>query len=144
MQNQFKHHIGVTYVAVDAASGDRLFGFATVSASQLATTDLPPRQRRRLPRYPLPVLRLARLAVDDAAQGRGVGLHLLKSVFVLARRMADDVGCVGVVVDAKEEAIGFYERFGFQLLGDVVEGELGDRPKPTAMFLPLRRIPSGL
>lgn len=144
-RNQFKHHVGVTWVAV-ADDGDRddgTLGFATVSASQIEASDLPPGQRARLPRYPLPVLRLARLGVDQSRQGQGVGLRLLKAVFVLARQMAGDVdaGCVGVVVDAKAEAIPLYERFGFEALQDVIEGELGDRPKPTPMFLPLRLIP---
>jgi len=142
-QNQFKHHVGVTWVAVDdKAEGDRIVGFATVSASQMEGTELPSGQRKRLPRYPLPVLRLARLAVDESAQGRGVGLRLLRAMLLLARQMAGEVGCIGVVVDAKAEAIPFYERFGFETLGDVVEGELGDRPKPTPMFLPMRLIPA--
>lgn len=142
-QNQFKHHVGVTWVAVDSeGADDPILGFATVSASQIEVSDLPPDQRKRLLRYPLPVLRLARLAVDQSAQGRGVGLRLLKAVFVLARQMAGDVGCVGVVVDAKAEAVSFYERFGLEPLADLIEGELGDRPKPTPMFLPLRLIPA--
>lgn len=142
-QNQFKHHVGVTWVAVEAVGDDaRILGFATVSASQIEGNDLPPSLRKRLPRYPLPILRLARLAVDESAQGRGVGLSLLRAVFVLARQMAGDVGCVGVVVDAKAEAISFYERFGFEALECVIEGVLGDRPLPTPMFLPLRLIPA--
>lgn len=141
-QNQFKHHVGVTWVAVDdQGDEDRIVGFATVSASQIEAADLPPGQRKRLPRYPLPVLRLARLAVDESAQGRRVGLRLLRAVLVLARHMAGDVGCVGVVVDAKPDAISFYEKFGFEALDDVIEGELGDRPRPTPMFLPMRLIP---
>jgi len=95
--------------------------------------------RRKLPQYPLPVLRLARLAVDRSAQGKGVGGALLRAVFVLAREMAGRVGCVGVVVDAKPEAIGFYERYGFTKL-DVHQGQLGDRPEPAPMFLSLGRI----
>ncbi len=141
-QNQFKHHVGVTWLAVDEEDGGGILGFATVSPSQIEANDLPPEQRKRLPRYPLPVLRLARLGVDPSAQGRGVGLRLLKAVFMLARQMAGDVGCVGVVVDAKAEAIPFYARFGFEALREVIEGELGDRPKPTPMFLPLRLIPA--
>lgn len=141
-QNQFKHHLGVTWVAVDDQGGERIVGFATVSASQIAVTDLPAALRRRLPAYPLPVLRLARLAVDAEAQGRGVGLQLLRAVFVLARQMAGDVGCVGVVVDAKPEATAFYERLGFEVIAEMLEGELGDRPRPTPMVLPLRLVPS--
>ena len=53
-QNQFRHHIGVTYVAVD---GDAMLGFVTVSPSEIEIDALPAERRRRLPRYPLPVLR---------------------------------------------------------------------------------------
>ena len=137
-QNQFKHYVGTTYVADD---GRLILGFATVSAAQIEIRDLPPAKQGRLPRYPLPVLRLARLAVDSKAQGRGVGLTLLKAVFVLARAMASDFGCIGVVVDAKPKAVAFYERYGFTAL-DVVQGQLGDRPEPTPMFLEIGAIPA--
>jgi GNAT superfamily N-acetyltransferase len=136
-QNQFKHHIGTTYVAV---LEERILGFATVSASHIETASLPRALRRRLPQYPLPVLRLARLAVDASAQGRGIGEELLRAVFLLSRDLSERVGCIGVVVDAKPEAAGFYERYGFRAL-DVVQGQLGDRPQPLPMFLPLGLIP---
>ena len=109
-QNQFKHHIGTTYVAVEA---DMMVGFATVAASQLEIERLPLPRRRGLPRYPLPVLRLARLATDERVQGQGVGQLLLKAVFLLTLRMSEDFGCIGIVVDAKPEAIGFYKKYGF-------------------------------
>jgi len=54
--------------------------------------------------------------------------------------MADRVGCVGVLVDAKPGAVEFYRRYGFAEL-EVVEGRLGDRPAPVPMFLPLGSIP---
>jgi hypothetical protein len=54
--------------------------------------------------------------------------------------MAERFGCVGVVVDAQPEAIGFYARLGFFEL--VVEaGALLSRPEPRPMFLPIRSIP---
>ena len=81
-QNQFRHHIGTTYVAVD---GDWVLGFATVSPSEIDVGRLPAVRRKRLPRYPMPVLRLARLAVDERAQGRGICRVLLKAVFRLAK-----------------------------------------------------------
>jgi GNAT superfamily N-acetyltransferase len=136
-QNQFKHYVGTTYVAEEAGL---LFGFATVSAAQIEIRDLPPAKHGRLPRYPLPVLRLARLAVDKKAQGHGVGLTLLKAVFVMARAMAGDFGCIGVVVDAKPQAVSFYKRYGFTAL-EVVQGHLGDRPEPLPMFLEIGAIP---
>ena len=84
-QNQFRHHIGTTYVAVD---GDAVIGFATVSPSAIDAGRVPAMRRKRLPKYPMPVLRLARLAVDERAQGRGVGRVLLKAVFRLAKNPA--------------------------------------------------------
>lgn len=54
--------------------------------------------------------------------------------------MADRTGCIAVVVDAKLEAIAFYEKYGFELL-ETVAGRLGDRPSPQPMILPLGSIP---
>ena len=136
-QNQFRHHIGTTYVAVD---GGTILGFATLAASEVSAERLSAAVRRRLPAYPLPALRLARLAVDRRAQGRGVAKALLRAVFALAHRMAADMGCVGVVVDAKPEAVGFYRTLGFFEL-EAVAGQLGDRPEPLPMFLELGAIP---
>jgi GNAT superfamily N-acetyltransferase len=137
-QNQFRHHIGVTYIAVEEGT---ILGFATVSPSQIEITDLPEEARRKMPRYPLPVLRLARLATDERARGRGVGSVLLRTVFTLAHEMARTVGCLGVVIDAKSDAVGFYEKLGFRAL-EVSSGALGDRPEPLAMYLHLSAIPS--
>ena len=137
-QNKFRHHIGTTYVAVDDAGV--IAGYATVAASELAPEAMPAAQRKRLPKYPVPVLRLARLAVDERAEGQGVGSLLLRAVLVIAARMSEDVGCAGVVVDAKPEAVAFYEKLGLVRLG-VVSGELGDRPEPLPMFLELGQVP---
>jgi predicted N-acetyltransferase YhbS len=137
-QNQFRHHLGTTYVALDESG--LIVGFATVSASQIEVQDLPLAKTQRLPNYPLPVLRLARLATHEDFHSRGVGAVLLRAVFVLAHHMARDYGCVGVLVDAKSEAVDYYQRFGFFELS-TLRGELGDRPAPTTMFLELGAIP---
>jgi GNAT superfamily N-acetyltransferase len=136
-QNQFRHHIGTTYVAVDDGS---ILGFATVAPSEIASEGVPEARRKRLPRYPLPVLRLARLATEESARGRGIGSTLLRAVFTLAHTLADELGCVGVVVDAKQDAIAFYEKLGFMAL-EARAGQLGDRPEPLPMFLELGAIP---
>jgi GNAT superfamily N-acetyltransferase len=135
-QNQFRHHLGVTYVAVDDQD---ILGFATVAAAHIEIDGLPAALRRKLPRYPLPVLRLARLAVDRSAQGQGLGLQLLRFVLRLALQMADDYGCVGVIVDAKPDAVTFYAKHGF-LAVEAVEGGSDARPAPGPMFLSIRAI----
>jgi GNAT superfamily N-acetyltransferase len=134
-QNQFRHHIGVSYVAVE---GERILGFVTVSPGSLDAGDLP--SGRKAPPYPVPILRVARLAVDEIARGRGLGKALLRFSIELAERMAAEVGCVGLVVDAKGGAEDFYRRYGFVPL-DVVEGAAPQRPEPTPMFLALGSVP---
>jgi len=139
-QNQFKLHLAVTYVAI--AKG-HVLGFATVAASSIERRSLPSaRMRRRLPGYPLPVLRLARLGVDTRAQGLGVGRALLGHVLGLALDQRDRFGCVGVVADAKPDAIAFYERYGFAALEGVREGAL--HGEPTPMWLPVATIAASL
>lgn len=135
-QNQFRHHIGSTYVAVH---GDAIAGFATVSMAELTTDKLTKKLRRRLPAYPLPVLRLARLAVDRRWHRHGVGRLLLRSVLELALEMRDRVGCTGVIVDAKADAVACCVSLGFEKLV-LAGGSLGDRPAPEALFLPIARI----
>ncbi len=135
-QNQFRHYLGATYVAADDR---RSLGFATVAPGHIEIAALPRASRQKLPQYPLPVLRLARLAVDQSARGHGLGAELLRFVFQLALQMANDYGCVGVVVDAKPHAVDFYARHGFIPM-DAVEGQSDARPQPTPMFLSIRAI----
>jgi hypothetical protein len=53
--------------------------------------------------------------------------------------MAEDYGCVGIVVDAKPGAEPFYRRYGFRPI-DLLEGLSEARPRPTPMFLPTSEI----
>ena len=135
-QNQFKFHLSVTYVALHEA---RIVGFATVSSAALVRDDVPDGTwRGRLPAYPLPVLRLARLGVDREAQGRGLGLALTRFVLRLAVQQRDSLGCVGVVTDAKVGVTDFYARLGFIPLASVREGRVHGLPTP--MFLDMATI----
>jgi len=139
-QNQFKLHLAVTYVAVVEA---RIVGFATVAASSIERASVPSaRRRKRMPAYPLPVLRLARLGIDSRAQGLGIGTALLRHCLVLAVEQRDRLGCVGVVTDAKPESVSFYEGLGFVPVEDVREGLVHGEPLP--MFLPIDTIASAL
>jgi GNAT superfamily N-acetyltransferase len=139
-QNQFKLHLAVTYVALVEG---RIVGFATIASASVERASIPSaRLRKRLPNYPLPVLRLARLGVDTRAQGIGVGKALLKHVLGLALEQRDRLGCVAVVTDAKPDAVGFYEALGFQVLDGVREGVLASEPTP--MLLGINAIAAAL
>jgi predicted N-acetyltransferase YhbS len=102
---------------------------------------MPAVKRKRLPKYPVPVLRLARLAVAESARGQGAGRLLVRAVLVLAQQMAESVGCAGVIVDAKPEAAAFCHKLGFVPL-DLTGGEPGDRPLPQVMFLEPEQVPA--
>lgn len=139
-QNQFKLHLAVTYVALVES---RIVGFATVAASSVERSSVPSaRLRKRLPAYPLPVLRLARLGVDTRVQGLGIGKALLRHVLALAVEQRDRLGYVGVVTDAMADAVSFYQGLGFVAVEGVREGLVHGEPLP--MFLAVDTIASAL
>lgn len=88
------------------------------------------------------MLRLARLGVDVRAQGLGLGKALLRHVLGLALVQRDGFGCVGVVTDAKADAVPFYGALGFEPLDGVREGLLVSEPLP--MFLGIETIAAAL
>ena len=127
-----------------AVEGGQILGFATVSAAQVKLTQLPEVERKGLPAYPAPVIRLSKLAVSEQAQGRGIGAALLRYVNRLAAALSTNkVGCAGVLVDAKPDARAFYARYGFVEL-EAEEGGLGNHLEATQMFLGMRRIRAAL
>ena len=139
-QNQFRHYIGVTHVAIEDGP---VLGYATVAAGSIQVDDLPSGLRGRIPRYPLPILRLARLAVDQRVQHRGTGSALVRFVCQLALEMRQSVGCVGLLVDSLTERVSFYETLGFMRM-EVVSGRSEARPLPIPMLLPASEIEAAI
>ena len=135
-QNQFRHHIGSTYVAILDGS---IAGFVTVSPGEMTADTIIAALKKKLPAYPIPILRIARLAVNTRFQGRGIGKLMLRAMFELALDLRDRVGCAGVVVDAIANAASFYHRLGFMPLS-AGRGTLAARPEPLPMFLPVKLI----
>ncbi len=96
----------------EAAGG--IAGFVTLATGSVEFEVAPDRMRKGLARYPVPVIVLARLAVDVRFQGQGIGASLLKDALLRVLNTANDVGVRAVVVHAKtEEARRFYLRNGF-------------------------------
>ena len=101
-----------SYVAL---SGDRIVGFYSLAVGQVMYEDAPERLAKGLARHPVPVMLLARLAVDTDWQGKGIGSGLLKDALLRTVQAADIVGIRAVIVHAKNDgARMFYEHFGFQ------------------------------
>jgi ribosomal protein S18 acetylase RimI-like enzyme len=116
-QNQ-ERGIGRTYVAIPHGAL-RVVGFYTLSAGSVAFMNAPDHLRKRLPRYPVPVAHLGRLATCESVRGRGLGEALLFDALARAARIADEIGVVAVEVRAKNElARAFYAKYGFEALVD--------------------------
>jgi ribosomal protein S18 acetylase RimI-like enzyme len=115
-RQQAERDFNRTYVA--CAQGDsRICGYYAISAAAIDFANWP--TRLSLPRYPVPVARIGRLAVDLRSQGTGVGAALLRHAMVLAESLARQIGLYAVVVDAKNEAtVAFYARYGFKRFSD--------------------------
>lgn len=131
--NQDALGIGVTYVATP---GSEIAGYVTLAAGALQRDTVPADPAAAYPRYPLPVLRLARLAVDSRVQGIGVGGALIDFVLHVAWTMRGQVGCAGVVVDALPAVVGYYETLGFAAL-TALSGASAARPRQIPLYLSL-------
>ena len=100
-----------TYVGL---AGDVVIGFHTLSVGEVRYEGAPTRLTKGLARHPLPIMLLARLAVDHRWQGKGVGEGLLKDAMLRTLQAADIAGIRALSVHAKDErAKRFYERFDF-------------------------------
>lgn len=100
-----------TYVAI---AGDRVVGYYSLTSASVEHAVSPERLRKGLARHPVPVILLARLAVDRTWQGRGLGAALLLDALHRILAAADIVGVRAVMVHAKDEAARrFYEHFDF-------------------------------
>lgn len=119
--NQQKSSIGVTYVAVDEAAPDAVLGYFTLAASGIPRDRLPKKYVRGLPPYDLPLILLARLAVDQRFAGRGLGRALLSEAFRIVARVADEIGCRYLVTDAYRDKVEWYAKYGFISIEDTAE-----------------------
>ncbi|OJU67240.1 MAG: GNAT family N-acetyltransferase, partial [Rhizobiales bacterium 63-7] len=109
---------------------DRIAGYYTLSAGDVALKDMPEDIARKLPRYPVvPVARVGRLAIDKEFQGNRLGAALLWDA--ADRALRSEMGVFALAVDAKDEqAADFYRHFGF----------IAFASKPLQLFLPLVTI----
>lgn len=107
--------IATTHVLTDDAQPARVLGFCALSAAQLHLSELQPADLKRLPAYPVPAMRMGRLAVSASEQGKGYGQLLLGHVVNLALSVRQTMGVRVLIVDAKDaQAVAFYERYGFR------------------------------
>jgi GNAT superfamily N-acetyltransferase len=113
----------------------RVYAYHTLSAGEVDKDALPPKLAKKLPKYPVPVAVLGRLAVDVSVQGQDHGRRLLTDAFRRILSAADSVGIFAIIVDAIDDrAVAFYSRFGFGPIPDT----------PSRLLLPLSVIRGAL
>ncbi len=123
--NQFLHSHALTnqrsgssqsYVGL---SNKTIVGYYTLTIGQIEYADAIERMAKGMPRYPIPVIILARLAVDENWQGHKIGSGLLKDALLRCLQAVDITNARALVVHAKDEtAQKFYEYFGFHHFPD--------------------------
>ena len=100
-----------TYVGI---VGKVIVGYHTLVVGQVTLEDAPERLKKGLAKHPVPIMLLARLAIDRRWQGQGVGKALLRDAMQRTLQAADIAGIRAFAVHAKnEEARRFYEHFDF-------------------------------
>jgi GNAT superfamily N-acetyltransferase len=122
--------IAKTFVALPDGASLTIAGFYATCASSVSFAAFPASEKR-LPRYPIPVMRIAQLAVDLRFQGMRLGEELLIEALERSILVHEVTGIYAVVVDALDEtARKFYERYEFISLLDF----------PQSLFLPMSKI----
>jgi ribosomal protein S18 acetylase RimI-like enzyme len=112
-----RRNLAALFVAV-GEDDNRICGYYTLSNTGIDTRIIPPALRKRLSKYgDVPAIRLGRLAVDQRAQGQGIGARLLANAVI--RSVSNVSAWALMAVDAKDEkAAVFYRKFGFDSLKD--------------------------
>jgi GNAT superfamily N-acetyltransferase len=105
-------HTAQTYVV---CRGLQVVGYYSLTVGQADHQDAPDRVTQGIARHPVPLMILARLAVDKTEQGKGLGAALLKDALIRSAKAADIAGIRALLVHAKDDAaVGFYTHFNFR------------------------------
>lgn len=100
-----------TFVVAD---GSRVVGYFSLTVGQVDVLQAPERIRKGMGQYPLPVVVLARLAVSQRDQGRGIGFGMLQDAIRRTMLVAEQAGIRAMLTHPIDEhAARFYTRFGF-------------------------------
>ncbi len=123
--------VAKTFVAIPEEGEKFVAGYYSVSMDKIEFDVIPQKYKKGLPRYPVPAMLIAKLAVDKSMQGTGLGKRLLMQCFRKAINLSSEVGIFAVTVDAiNKQAREFYLKYGFIPLEDNV----------FSLFIPMKTI----
>jgi predicted N-acetyltransferase YhbS len=101
-----------TYVACES---NNIIGYYSLAVGSVIHASAPDRVTKGLAKHPVPVMLLARLAVDVTVQSQGVGRGLLKDALLRTVQAADIAGIRALLVHAKDlKAKQWYQQFNFE------------------------------
>jgi predicted N-acetyltransferase YhbS len=107
-------HAGSARTFVSCHSG-RVVGYYTLAIGQVNPDDATSRLLQgQASGRPVPVIVLARLAVDQDHQRKGLGGGMLEDALIGCSVIAEHVGVAAVVAHSHDDAAGFYDKFGFE------------------------------
>src|SRR5487761_2750241 len=95
-----RKNVSRVFIATPENGSEKLAGFFTLSAGSVSCSSLPTSLVRKLPRYPVPVALIGRLAVDHESQGQGLGSILLADACQKVSQASTVLAVVGIIVDA--------------------------------------------
>lgn len=113
-QNEDKG-LGRTFVLIEK---EEIYGFYTLSSASIKFEELPNDLKKKLPHYPIPCVRIARLGVSLSRQKQGIGAILLKNAFKRMVTAFINIGISFIIIDAKPSSKGFYEHYGFTCIDE--------------------------
>ncbi len=96
-------------------------GYYTLSSSSVPSEHIPEEFKKNFPKnyFSLPTTLIGRLAIDKSMAGKGLGSLLLLDALERSYKISNEIGSFAVIVDPlDEQAVAFYEKFGFILLPD--------------------------
>jgi predicted GNAT family N-acyltransferase len=108
--------IATSFVLIDSDRRAKILGYYSLSAASLAFERLADIDRKGLPAYPVPVVRIGRLAISASNRGQRLGELLLQNAIKRILLARSTLGVHAVVVEAKDAAAeAFYRKYGFRL-----------------------------
>lgn len=120
-KKQQKDNMTRVYVAVESGQME-ILGYHAINVGTMNVAELAKPPRGTPNHGEIPVLFLGQVAVDQKAQGLGVGSLLMQHVFEKTCVIADEAGCHAILLDVMSDGDaeafmrrkGWYQRFGFQ------------------------------
>jgi GNAT superfamily N-acetyltransferase len=106
---------GAAKTFVVTGEGDEVIAYYSLAAGQVTYSDAPERLKKGLSQNPVPIILLARLAVDTRWQRKGIGRSLVRDAIRKVLNASQYIGIRALAVKAKDEkAAAFYRSIAFE------------------------------